>query len=49
MSIVGQADERLFRSNEFNTSHVLRDFLPPKAKRPYKLRPRAHGMSTPSP
>src|SRR6218665_3583473 len=36
-SLVGKADERLFRSIELNPSHVLRDLLPPKAKRPYKL------------
>ena len=28
-SLVGQADERLFRSIELNPSHVLRDLLPP--------------------
>src|SRR6218665_647050 len=46
-SLVGQADERLFRSIELNPSHVLRDLLPPKAKRPYKLRPRAHDYVLP--
>jgi len=46
-SLVGQADERLFRSIELNSSHVLRDLLPPKAKRPYKLRPRAHDYVLP--
>src|SRR6218665_2854048 len=46
-SLVGKADERLFRSIELNPSHVLRDLLPPKAKRPYKLRPRAHDYVLP--
>ena len=35
-SLIGQADERLFRSIELNPPHVLRDLLPPKAKRPYR-------------
>jgi len=46
-SLVGQVDERLFCSIELNPPHVLRDLLPPKAKRPYKLRPRAHDYILP--
>src|SRR6218665_1627807 len=46
-SLVGQAHERLFRSIELNPPHVRRDLLPPKAKRPYKLRPRAHDYILP--
>src|SRR6218665_3829699 len=42
MCLVGQVDERLFRSTEFSPSLVLRDLLPSKAKQPYKRRPTAH-------
>ena len=41
------SDERLFRSIELNPSHVLRYLLPPKAKRPYQLRLRAHDYVLP--
>jgi len=45
--LVGQDDDRLFRSIESNPLHVLWELLPPKVKWSYELQDRPHNYVGP--